>query len=244
MKLHDMRGIICRVLLVRPDPSNRLPPHVWNEVKSLMDGARRDKVYDIAESFYANLLSDNPHAAIEFERQLNEFFLEKGIGWELRNGQITDRDSEDIANGTNETPMNLEIIGSRRAVNEMGEAPIENPPPTNMKYDVALSFAGEQRPFVEEVATHLKSSGLRVFYDDFEQNLLWGNDLLEFTKDVYTSSRYVVLFISEEYCSKAWPTLEASHSYCGGTDRKKNNYLANTIRQNQSCPACPRILHS
>ncbi len=40
-------------------------------------------------------------------------------------------------------------------------------------YDVALSFAGEDRDYVEEVATILKSFKVRVFYDKFEETNLW-----------------------------------------------------------------------
>ncbi len=225
MNLYDIRAVICRVLLVRPDSNNRLPPLVWNEVKCLIDGAPSDKVHAIAESFYTELFSDNPHAAFEFERQLNEFLREKGLDWELRNGQITDRDSEVFSDGTSGTSQTPKKINSRRAVNETGETRFEDLLSTNKKYDVALSFAGEQRAIVEEVARYLESSDLRVFYDDFEQNLLWGNPLFEIIKDVYTNSRYVVLFISEEYCSKGWPKLEASHSIFSALIERKTIVL-------------------
>jgi hypothetical protein len=36
-------------------------------------------------------------------------------------------------------------------------------------YDVALSFAGEDRPYVHNVAQVLRSNGASVFYDDFEK---------------------------------------------------------------------------
>ncbi len=36
-------------------------------------------------------------------------------------------------------------------------------------YQVALSFAGEQRWYVEEVAKGLKACGVSVFYDRFER---------------------------------------------------------------------------
>ena len=41
-------------------------------------------------------------------------------------------------------------------------------------YDVALSFAGEDRPYVQQVAQRLVESGIKVFYDDFEKVDLWG----------------------------------------------------------------------
>ncbi len=41
-------------------------------------------------------------------------------------------------------------------------------------YDVVLSFAGEDWEYVEDVATFLKDEGIRVFYDKFEVDSLWG----------------------------------------------------------------------
>lgn len=46
-------------------------------------------------------------------------------------------------------------------------------------YDVALSFAGEDREYVEEVAIVLKRFGVRVFYDKFEETELWGKNLFD-----------------------------------------------------------------
>ena len=214
MKPHDMRGIICGVLLVRPDPNNwSAYPNVWHEVNYLIDGAHWYKVYDIAESFYARLMSDNSAAAIEFERRLNEFFLEKALGWELRNGQITSRDSDVFTDNINGTPQTREKVESQRVINEMGNVSTKHLSDMNKKYDVALSFAGEQRDFVENIAKHLRASGLRVFYDDFEKNSTWGESQLAVFRKVYAEeSDYVVLFISEDYCKKYWPVFEAQHS--------------------------------
>jgi hypothetical protein len=44
-------------------------------------------------------------------------------------------------------------------------------------YDVCLSFAGEQRAYVEKVAQALQERGVRVFYDVYERATLWGKDL-------------------------------------------------------------------
>ncbi len=77
------------------------------------------------------------------------------------------------------------------------------------KFDVALSFAGEQRRYVEEVATILKRKGIRVFYDQFEQSHMWGKSLPEYLQDVYYSrSEWCIMFISEAYVSKMWTTHE------------------------------------
>lgn len=77
------------------------------------------------------------------------------------------------------------------------------------QYDVALSFAGEDRAYVEQVARSLEAAGARVFYDRFEKVTLWGENLVDHLDRVYrTQSRYAVVFISRHYISKAWPRHE------------------------------------
>ena len=93
-----MRRVICKILLVRPDPNNWSEyPNISQEVAWLMEGAPWNKVYDIAEALYAELAANSARdfrAAKEFERRLNDFLVENGIGWELREGQITRKGSE------------------------------------------------------------------------------------------------------------------------------------------------------
>lgn len=77
------------------------------------------------------------------------------------------------------------------------------------EYQVALSFAGENRQYVEKVAHHLKNSGINVFYDEFEQVDLWGKDLYSHLDSVYRNkARYCVMFISEAYRKKLWTNHE------------------------------------
>jgi hypothetical protein len=91
-------------------------------------------------------------------------------------------------------------------------------------YDVALSFAGEQRAFVSAVATALKNAGAAVFYDEFAD--LWGKDLTKELERVYrTGSRFVVIFISRAYVEKAWPNLERQHALAGRIERMDDSVL-------------------
>ncbi len=39
----------------------------------------------------------------------------------------------------------------------------------DLEFDVALSFAGEDRRYVESVAQELRSRRVKVFYDKYEQ---------------------------------------------------------------------------
>ncbi|MEW7289255.1 toll/interleukin-1 receptor domain-containing protein [Aquimarina sp. 2304DJ70-9] len=77
------------------------------------------------------------------------------------------------------------------------------------EYDVALSFAGENRAYVEEVANSLKTKGIKVFYDLFEETNLWGKNLYEYLSEIYQNkARYTVLFISGFYNQKLWTNHE------------------------------------
>ncbi len=76
-------------------------------------------------------------------------------------------------------------------------------------FQVALSFAGEQREYVREVATALAARRIAVFYDEFETNALWGKDGAEHFHQIYSQgTQYVVMFISAEYIAKAWTRHE------------------------------------
>lgn len=78
-----------------------------------------------------------------------------------------------------------------------------------LEYDVSLSFAGEDRDYVEGVAKVLKGHGIRVFYDRFEEVELWGKDLYTHLDEIYRKkSRFCVMFISESYAKKAWTNHE------------------------------------
>lgn len=76
-------------------------------------------------------------------------------------------------------------------------------------YEVALSFAGEQREYVNRVAIALKVLGIKVFYDGFEEENLWGKNLYEYLHHIYSSrARYTVIFISKDYAKKLWTSHE------------------------------------
>ncbi|GAA3384954.1 tetratricopeptide repeat protein [Cryptosporangium minutisporangium] len=77
------------------------------------------------------------------------------------------------------------------------------------EWDVALSFAGAQRAYVERVAAALRAAGVRCFYDVDEQVALWGEHLAEVLPAIYAErARAVVLFISAEYAARQWTRLE------------------------------------
>lgn len=77
------------------------------------------------------------------------------------------------------------------------------------EYDVALSFAGEDRAYVHRVATILRDRGLSVFYDEFRTAELWGKDLYLYLDDVYRKQcEYAMVFTSENYARGMWTSHE------------------------------------
>ncbi len=80
---------------------------------------------------------------------------------------------------------------------------------THETYDIALSFAGEDREYVDKVAKTLRSKGVKVFYDKFDEVNLWGKNLYDYLSTIYTKkARFTVIFISKHYHEKLWTTHE------------------------------------
>ena len=107
------------------------------------------------------------------------------------------------------------------------------------RYEVALSFAGEQRAYVAEVARHLAARSIAVFYDHFETTQLWGKEGAETFKEIYSAgTAYVVMFISRDYVSKSWPR----HEYRSALGRMLNDeseFILPVRFDNASMPGLP-----
>ena len=77
------------------------------------------------------------------------------------------------------------------------------------EFDIALSFAGEDRDYVEQVANLLRDSGVKVFYDLFEDANLWGKNLYDYLSEIYMNkAAYTIMFISKYYAQKLWCSHE------------------------------------
>jgi hypothetical protein len=104
------------------------------------------------------------------------------------------------------------------------------------EYDVALSFAGEDREYVEAVATSLEDSSIKVFYDKFEQVDLWGKDLYTHLDDIYRNkARFCVIFISENYRINNWTNHERESAQAREF-REKQEYILPAYFDNTEIP--------
>jgi len=78
-----------------------------------------------------------------------------------------------------------------------------------MKYDVAISFAGEQRQEARAIAKGLTDAGVKVFFDEYEDATLWGKNLYERLSEVYKDrAQYCIILVSAAYAKKVWTSHE------------------------------------
>ncbi len=81
------------------------------------------KVYDIIEFLYKEIEETSCSNEIEtFEYAINEYFMESGIGWKLKNGLIESRGSEVYESIIDKTDSVLSELGRDTARNELHEA--------------------------------------------------------------------------------------------------------------------------
>lgn len=86
---------------------------------------------------------------------------------------------------------------------------LNNEKSDELKYHIAISFAGEDREVAKQIADKLTLENYKVFYDEYEQASLWGKDLYSHLSDVYKKrAKYCLMIISDSYSKKQWTSLE------------------------------------
>ncbi len=79
------------------------------------------------------------------------------------------------------------------------------------KFDVALSFAGEDREIALRLRAKLEEYEIRVFYDESEKAEIWGKNLYEYLTEIYQNqASFCIMLISDAYASKIWTNHERS----------------------------------
>ena len=102
------------------------------------------------------------------------------------------------------------------------------------EYEIAISFAGEDRSIALEIVQKLLNAGVNVFYDKNEQANLWGKDLYEYLADVYSKhARYCVMIISENYEKKLWTNHERRNAQ-ERAFREREEYIL-PVRLDDTC---------
>lgn len=96
---------------------------------------------------------------------------------------------------------------------------------TDEKYDIVISFAGEDRAIAEDLAIRFKEKNISVFYDFYEEATLWGKDLYEYLSYIYSeSAKYCLMIISANYEKKLWTNHERKSAQARAF-REKSEYI-------------------
>ncbi len=94
------------------------------------------------------------------------------------------------------------------------------------EFDVALSFAGEDRQYAEEFVKLLDDAGYSFFYDDDMRGQLWGENLYNYLYAVYKEkARYCIIFTSEHYERKLWTNHELKSAQARAFSEKDEVYI-------------------
>lgn len=93
---------------------------------------------------------------------------------------------------------------------------------TTMEYDLAFSFAGEDRSYVESLKDACEKLGLSIYYDEDRKLDQWGLSFLAEQRKVYSGAKtkHFVPFISKHYFSKPIPTDEFRSAMMESTKRR------------------------
>ena len=77
------------------------------------------------------------------------------------------------------------------------------------EYDVALSFASQDRSDADEFFRLLQEKDMSVFLDEYRPGDPWDKDVLDHLVNLYSrKARYCVLLISRHYPLKSWTADE------------------------------------
>lgn len=92
----SLRSLVCKILRKRPDGNNwSAYPNIDDEVHLLVDDCEWYRVYDIVEAI-SQSMKEVPYSfnVDEFESEINSYFMENGIGWQIIDGNIEVRGPE------------------------------------------------------------------------------------------------------------------------------------------------------
>lgn len=117
--LKKIRAYVCFVTKEAEDPNNwGENEFMKNEIQTIIENCPWYRIYDIIEYFYTNLRVNKA----EYAKDINDYFIEKGIGWKFNNGFIETRGEEAFEQKIAEVVGILGYEGFLTSQNEIHEA--------------------------------------------------------------------------------------------------------------------------
>ena len=94
------------------------------------------------------------------------------------------------------------------------------------EFDIAISFAGEQRSIAEKVEKLIGSAGIRCYYDRKYAVESWGEDVAPYFADAFRNrARHYLVLWSKEYSVKQWPRFELSQAILRAINERHYSYI-------------------
>ena len=118
---------LCKLLRVVPQSNEAYEYQVEAEVKDLLYACDWFKVYDFIEFVHSGIAdrerySGYDHNAERFAESINGFFVDEGIGWQLADGQIATRGTEEFEAVVTHCIETLRVTERETAARHMHEA--------------------------------------------------------------------------------------------------------------------------
>lgn len=121
---NNLRKIVCKVLRVAPDPMNWSEyPNIDQEVRDHLEGCDWYYIYEVIEEIDkrnrdVSRLKDAPR----FAGEMNSYFRRRGIGWQLVNGVVEIRGSDEFEISVRQASTMLDQKGLTTAHGELRES--------------------------------------------------------------------------------------------------------------------------
>lgn len=112
-----VRNFVCKVLRVAADPDNFSESWVDNEVRDHLRDCKWTKVYEVVEEICKATGSEG-----YFSEEINKYFRDKGIGYQVVKGRVEFRGSEAFEVPVRGALEELAQSGRATAHSELGEA--------------------------------------------------------------------------------------------------------------------------
>lgn len=119
--LKHLRSILCTTAMISPDPSNwGENDYMRSEIESIIERCDWYRVYEIIEVAYEKIVQEEYKE--EFQNNINEFFVENGIGWRMEKGELLIRGNETFEEEISATSSTLKDAGLSTSAEEIKQA--------------------------------------------------------------------------------------------------------------------------
>ena len=128
-KLPKLQNLLYRFLRVRSYPNRYANP--WDELQDMIYDCKWFKVYDLIEALYAQWVVEefaefdpfsDAWSSSRFADEINNVFLEEGIGWQLVKGQVVTRGDDTFENVVHTAEEELISAGRTTAAGRIKKA--------------------------------------------------------------------------------------------------------------------------